>query len=354
QRLNMVNQAVQMYQYGMQEYVSQFAIQLQQPELVGQIVLDNLKTEMVIMAEAEKLGIALSDEEIEVEIQKLFGYFAEGTPTPAPTQEIIPTSTLTELQLTLIPDTATPTATLEAGEEPPTPTATQEEIEEVEDNSEPDPTATPILKPTEFTYELYKERYQDTLTNLETEIQMDEETFHGLVVAYIYREKVMEAVITDLVETQNFVWARHILLDDETTAQEVLNMLNEGGDFVELAKEHSTGPSAADGGDLSWFAEGTMVEPFAKAAFSLEIGEISEPVETSFGWHIIQVLGKEERPMDQTTLSQNRQTAFNDWLTEKLLEYESEFVISETWTEGLPTEPSLPPELLQLLNQPQQ
>jgi len=366
QRLNMVSQAIQMYQYGMQDYVTQFAIQLQQPELVGQIVLDDIKAEMVIMAEAEKLGIELSDDEIEIETQKLFGYFADGTPTPVPTQEILPTSTLTEQQLTLVPDTATPTATAtpEEGEEveveeeelpTPTPTATQEAAEEeVEDNSTPDPTATPILKPTEFTYELYQARYQETLDGLATEAQMDEETLKGIILAYIYREKVMEAVITDVEESQDFVWARHILLEDEETAKEVLAMLNDGGDFTELAKEYSTGPSAEDGGDLGWFAEDTMVEPFSVAAFSLEIGEISEPVETSFGWHIIQVLGKEERPLDQRTLEQKRQAAFDDWLAEKMAEYESEFVISETWTEDLPTEPSLPPELLQLLNQPQQ
>lgn len=356
QRLNLVNQVMQMYQYGMTDYALQMAGQLQQPELIGQSVINNLKAEMIIIAEAKKLGIELSEEEIEVEIQKLFGYFADGTPTPAPTQEVVPTSTLTELQMTLIPDTATPTATAtqEADEEAPPPTETSEEAEEAETNSSSDPTATPILRPTEFTYELYQERYQETLDNINLETQMTEETFRKLVVGYIYRQKVMEVVTKDIEEMQDFLWARHILVEDQETAQEILDKLNEGEDFVALAKEYSTGPSAESGGDLGWFPKDAMVEPFADAAFALEVGEISEPVETSFGWHVIQVLGHEERALDQTALSQKQQTAFEEWLQEKTMEYEEEFVVLETWTELVPTEPALPADLLQLLNQPQQ
>ena len=353
QRLNMVNQAIQMYQYGMPQYVTQLANQLQ-PIMVAQSVMESLKSELVIMEEAEKLEIEITDEELEIEIQKLFGYFAEGTPTPAPTQEILPTSTLTEQQLALIPDTATPTVAPEETEEEevePSPTATQVEAEEA---GEPDPTATPILQPTEYTYELYQENYKNTLNNLNLEISMEEETLLNMVVAYIYSERIMEVVTADVEGTQDNVWARHILVSDEETVQEVFGKLNEGGDFAELAKEYSTCPSSTSGGDLGWFSQDAMVEPFADAAFALEIGEVSEPVETSFGWHIIQVLGHEERTIDQATLDQMRQAAFEEWLNEKQTEYSGEFVISESWADDIPTTPDLPVELLQAVSQQQQ
>ncbi len=352
QRLNMVNQAIQMYQYGMADYVMQIANQLQ-PILIGQATIDTLKDELIILEEAEKLGIELSEEELEEEIQHLFGYYAEGTPTPAPTQDALPTSTLTSQQLTLVPDTATPTAEpTPEGDEEDIPTSTPTVAPE--EDTEPDPTATPILRPTEYTYEIYLESYQTTLDNLDLEIGLKEETLLNMIKAYIYSQKIMEVFTADVEVTQEHVWARHILLDDEETAQEVLDKLNEGGDFVELAREYSTGPSATTGGDLGWFTQDAMVAPFADAAFALGIGVISEPVETSFGWHIIQVLGREERPLDETTLEQKRQSAFENWLAEKRLEYASMFVINENWADDVPTEPALPLELLQALEQQQQ
>ena len=87
--------------------------------------------------------------------------------------------------------------------------------------------------------------------------------------------------------------ASHILIDTESEAIDVINMLNDGDDFVELAKNKSTGPSGPSGGDLGWFKRGQMVPPFEKAAFSINKNEISQrPVQTQFGWHVIKVFDK--------------------------------------------------------------
>jgi peptidyl-prolyl cis-trans isomerase C len=86
------------------------------------------------------------------------------------------------------------------------------------------------------------------------------------------------------------VHARHILVETEEQGKEVIAELGKGSDFIQLAKDRSTGPSGPSGGDLGFFGEGQMVEPFAKAAFSMMPGESSTvPVKTKFGWHVILV-----------------------------------------------------------------
>jgi len=91
------------------------------------------------------------------------------------------------------------------------------------------------------------------------------------------------------------VRARHILVETEDEAKAVIQKLNDGADFAELAKEESTGPSASNGGDLGFFSKEQMVTPFAEAAFAMETGEISEPVKSRFGWHVIKVEEKRDR-----------------------------------------------------------
>ena len=84
------------------------------------------------------------------------------------------------------------------------------------------------------------------------------------------------------------IGAKHILVATKEEAEEILAKLNEGAEFDALAQEFSTCPSGKTGGDLGEFGHGQMVKPFEDAAFALEVGEVSEPVETQFGWHIIQ------------------------------------------------------------------
>jgi peptidyl-prolyl cis-trans isomerase C len=96
--------------------------------------------------------------------------------------------------------------------------------------------------------------------------------------------------------------ARHILVEEEARARELIVELDGGADFSTLAEEHSTGPSAPRGGDLGWFRTDTMVPPFAEAVTAMEPGSYSaEPVQTQFGWHIIsldEVRGVEPPPFE--------------------------------------------------------
>lgn len=87
--------------------------------------------------------------------------------------------------------------------------------------------------------------------------------------------------------------ASHILVKTEKEAQDLYNDIKNGKDFAQAAQENSLCPSGQNGGDLGYFGKGMMVRPFEDAAFALEnIGEISQPVETQFGWHLIQLTGK--------------------------------------------------------------
>ncbi len=85
------------------------------------------------------------------------------------------------------------------------------------------------------------------------------------------------------------VKASHILVDNKALATELKDKIKKGESFEELAKKHSSCPSGKSGGDLGYFKKGQMVKPFEDAAFSLPVGQVSEPVKTQFGWHLIKV-----------------------------------------------------------------
>ncbi len=93
------------------------------------------------------------------------------------------------------------------------------------------------------------------------------------------------------------VRARHILVKSEEEARDIIKQLKAGADFTELAKKSSDGPSAQTGGDLGYFSRGQMVKPFEDVAFALQAGQISDPVKTEFGWHVIKVEDKRNRPL---------------------------------------------------------
>jgi peptidyl-prolyl cis-trans isomerase C len=96
--------------------------------------------------------------------------------------------------------------------------------------------------------------------------------------------------------------ASHILVETEEAAQAIVEELNAGADFATIAREKSTGPSGPNGGALGWFGSGRMVPEFEAAVIALEVGEISGPVQTQFGWHVIilnETRIKDAPPLDQ-------------------------------------------------------
>jgi parvulin-like peptidyl-prolyl isomerase len=179
--------------------------------------------------------------------------------------------------------------------------------------------------------------YDKTVSDLKA-YNIGADTLHNVYEFQLIRKKVLDQVAKDVPHTEEQVWARHILLDDATKAQAARVLLLGGADFAEMAKKESkdTG-SGANGGDLGWFGKGAMVPEFEQAAFSQKIGEIGEVVQSQFGYHIIQVLGKQELPVTDSQYQQNRETAFNDWLTK--VKETATITTSDTWSDRVPSEP---------------
>ncbi len=132
------------------------------------------------------------------------------------------------------------------------------------------------------------------------EVQRRVTALEDQVIAQVYLERALEAKVTNDTVSDRYasefsaatkeVHARHILLQTADEAEAVIVELDNGGDFVALAKERSTGPSGPTGGDLGFFSHEQMVAPFADAAFAMEPGSYSAvPVQTQFGFHVILV-----------------------------------------------------------------
>ena len=109
-------------------------------------------------------------------------------------------------------------------------------------------------------------------------------------VAAYYKENIVAG------PKQEEVRVRHILVDSREEAEAVIAAAKNGGDFAELAKKRSKGPSGAGGGDLGYFDRDAMVAPFSEAAFKLKKGKISAPVKTQFGWHVIKLEDRRTKP----------------------------------------------------------
>ncbi|MBT2699691.1 peptidylprolyl isomerase [Bacillus sp. ISL-40] len=134
--------------------------------------------------------------------------------------------------------------------------------------------------------------------------------------------------------------ASHILVADEKTANEVKQKLNDGGDFAELAKDYSTDDSTKDsGGDLGYFAKGTMVTEFEDVAFGLAVDQVSKPVKTEYGYHIIKVEAKKKakeanyndskEEIKETLVDQKIDSEYTTWLENKKKRYDIENTLEE-------------------------
>ena len=370
-RLQLLEQAYQYYQYyaiygdmgsSFYNYAVSLADQLRQSEVqtLGSQVLDDMINDIIIRDEAAARGITVSDAEVDAAVQEAFSFYPDGTPTPANTATVQATPTYSRTELAIVPPTSTPTKTSELTETPdvtatPSEEAATEATGAVDVTSEavtedaatpeasPTITLTPTITPTPTTYTT--EVYGQNLTDFDTLYKDYGYSIDQLWEVYktnLLAEKLQEEITKDMVPVEDQVWARHILVETEEEAQNVIDLLNAGEDWNALAAEYSTDETNKNnGGDLGWFSASTMVAPFADAAFALEeSGQISAPVQTDFGWHIIQLVGKRQAQMSETAFQQEKATVFADWLAEQRNARE-DIVIHEDWAKYVPSTPAL-------------
>ena len=328
-RYNLQGQAEQIQQFmtlfgGDESFASSLQSQLDQinswlndPSTLKRSVLDNLVEETLIRQEAQRRGIVVSEAEVEAAVQEAFGFYKNGTPTPVPAATLsvtytpAPTLTPTVGPSPTVTPTFEPTATPTAG---PSPT--------------PLPTATPYTE----------QAYQGDLATYVEGLVADgvtEADFRSQFEAQLYQDRLEQALQAEVTHEQEQVNARHILVADEAAATDVLTQLAAGKTWEELAASLSLDTSNKDqGGDLGWFGRGAMVQEFEDAAFAAAVGETVGPVKTDFGWHLIQVLGHEMRPLDDAAYETARANALSLWLGDATAG--EGVVIPDNWLDYLP------------------
>jgi len=324
-----------------QQSLTQIQQQLDDPNTLGTNTIDSMIVEEIVRQEAAKRGITVTKEEIEAAKQEQFDFFPNGTPTPTITPTAIATATLSTTQMALLPPTAAPTIT-PTPEQTATPTTvpTETPTRAPTGTATAGPSPTPTETATPYTLEGYQQRVKEAIDSLEP-IGFTQKDMERLIESRLYYEKLRDAITADLKQEDEQVWARHILVADEATAQTVLDRLNNGENFATLAAELSTDTSNQDqGGDLGWFGRGQMVAEFEDAAFALGVGEISQPVQTIHGFHIIQVLGHEVKPLTNSEFLQLKETKFSEWLDE--MKAGDTIQRFDTWQNYVPTEPVIP------------
>jgi parvulin-like peptidyl-prolyl isomerase len=247
-------------------------------------VVDQLIEEKLIRQEAQKVGLTVSDQEIQQEIEETWFQHYRTPPTPTPLPTLDPEATPTE------PTTPLPTPT------PDTEEAFQTRYQEFVDQ---------VLEPAGLNEAYLRQVVETSLlrdrlqTALVPTVPTEEDQVHFRY-ATARDDADARRVMADLESgVTEQVHARHILVDTAEEANAALQRLQGGEDFGALAAELSTDESNKDQeGDLSWFGRGQMVPEFEQAAYEGEIGLYPTPVETQFGYHIIEVLAREDRSFD--------------------------------------------------------
>ena len=302
--------------YSMKEMWRQRASQLQgQLNSLSSNLTDEFIERPIIRAEAKRRSIVATPDEIDAELRSITGWQdPAGTPTPGITPSPMG-ATPVPATLTPAPPTASPTR------DPSLPTATVVRT--------PRPTATSRAKA----------RRQNSLDQAITDFAKfaggSPEIVREDAEFAVLRRKLGETIADETPKTGEQVKARHILVADEDAAKKVVERVQGGESFDTVAAEVSTDGSNKDkGGDLGWFGKGMMVSEFERAAYTLKIGELSAPVKTQFGWHVIRLDDRDAtKPLDDSQWSRAKEETFPKWLEKEREAKGAERLLTESMRE---------------------
>ncbi|MCA9915240.1 MAG: peptidylprolyl isomerase, partial [Anaerolineae bacterium] len=196
------------------------------------------------------------------------------------------------------------------------------------------PTAT--LSATEQ-YVQYQDNLVGVLRDIRTNANVSEADLRTYFEISTLRQALEDDVTSDLILMTPHVDARHILVGTEEEALDIVAALQNGESFADLAKAVSldTG-SGSRGGELGWAPIFNYVKPFADAVTTAEIGVIVGPVQSDFGFHIIQVRAREDREVTQSQLDTAKNNAFDQWLTDQRAAQQDNIEIFDIWTQYIP------------------
>jgi parvulin-like peptidyl-prolyl isomerase len=277
------------------QYYQQIASQTQQQRLgVDSQTVYDMVEERLVRQKAAEVGLTVSEEELNEAVRARIAGMSGAA---------------TEKQATEVASTAVAaTATAQTFTATPEPTATQEI---------PTPQPTPTLHI--ITDEEFTQDYQDYLGVIQEQTGLTEAEYRRIVEGQLLATKVYDYYADQVPAEAEQVNMRHIKLDTEEAAQAALDRLEAGEDFALVASEVSTDTlSAEEGGELGWFIKDELEARYgaevAEAAFSLEPGKPSQPIQGLSGWHIVQVDERAVRPLTELQLSVQQRQAYSDWL----------------------------------------
>lgn len=320
-----------------QEPYSTWLNELNFPDQLGQRVLDDMVEDKLIAQAATERNITVDEESVQAGINDFYGYDptqvaligTDPTETPIPTETATPfvsptpTSEPTATPLpTDVPEDSTP-APEATGTNTPFPTL--------------EPTSTPLAEEQQATQVAAFEENQRAFSSY---IRQNAGLGNDAIDAFFERRALRDALQEDVVgdmSTTTYVNSRHILVDTEEQALEILDALQSGESFSELARAASQDPgSASNGGELGWAAAANYFDEFRDAVLSLPIGEISGPVQTQAGYHIIQVRAREERETEDQERDQLAASQFISYLEDLRAENEANIDIADNWPDYVP------------------
>ena len=331
-----------------QQFSGQQINLLAQPELMGELVLEQMIDEVLVRQEAEERDITVTDEEVEERIGEQFNYFggALPTPLPTPTETIMPTPSLTPIPTEVITEVV-PTNT-------PFPTPTQ------------GPTGTPRPTATAVSEEAFQEEFGSLMERYQ-EMGVSEGTYREVIRASVYREKLAEALAEEqgLSEEAEHASVYAMAFQESQTAEEALAAVEEEGYLTVWNRIRSTAPGSEEAAfpngqatELLWRTQDQVAQQFgvevAEAAFELDLDTPSDVIEsvqtdqsgvvTGTRHYLIMVSGREVRELSQSEIRSREQE-----LVSQLIEERREVVPIERfplWRARVPTQPILDPIFL--------
>lgn len=341
--------------YQQDETFTRWWDELRFPDSIGLRVLDDMIDDRFIAAEAEKRGLTVSEEDIDKQIDDFLGYNpeeialigVEPTATPEPTITPTPFVSPTPSPIPTETPTVTPEPTLETTEG--TADATGEATLEATSDATisptegptftPAPTASPI--PT-LSREEVEENYQDVregfLADIRSAAGVSDDELRSYFRAVALRRIVSEALVGDT-ENATYIDFRRILVFTEEEAQDVINALEAGESFADLARAVSQDEAAQNGGEVGTRGIFELQAELVELARDGAIGETLGPVQIEDGWVIMQIRSRETRELDEFDKDTVLGRALTEWLEAQRESEENTFETYDTWTANVPTSP---------------